>query len=225
MSTRLDPGVDPIIEADRRGAILAILRLGNKDLLVPGDPNAGAMGVPWGMPGANGTAMSPFGYPPGAAGTACPTDGVTPVGYVAGVTVPPYGMPMSGTPIGLPGPPHVPLGVPAGLQRHSIRNHTSVHIPEPTRHVGIHVRQEPGFHYPKPANRVHIVEQQMPPHVWYHQPGNVRHQVIVPAGDPGCATYCPNSSGAQAAPSAVNAGASGANGAGAPAAGAGPESY
>jgi hypothetical protein len=35
-STRLDPGVDPIIEADRRGAILAIIRLGNKDLQLPG---------------------------------------------------------------------------------------------------------------------------------------------------------------------------------------------
>ena len=32
VSTRLDPGVDPIAEADRRGAILAILRVGNLDL-------------------------------------------------------------------------------------------------------------------------------------------------------------------------------------------------
>ena len=36
VSTRLDPGVDPIVEADRRGAILAIVRLGNKDLQAPG---------------------------------------------------------------------------------------------------------------------------------------------------------------------------------------------
>ena len=36
VSTRLDPGVDPIVEADRRGAILAIVRVGNKDLEVPG---------------------------------------------------------------------------------------------------------------------------------------------------------------------------------------------
>ena len=35
VSTRLDPGVDPIVEADRRGAILAIVRLGNKDLQIP----------------------------------------------------------------------------------------------------------------------------------------------------------------------------------------------
>ncbi len=35
MSTRLDPGVDPIAEADRRGSILAILRIGNLDLQLP----------------------------------------------------------------------------------------------------------------------------------------------------------------------------------------------
>ncbi len=32
VSTRLDPGCDPIAEADRRGSILAIVRIGNKDL-------------------------------------------------------------------------------------------------------------------------------------------------------------------------------------------------
>jgi len=36
VSTRLDPGVDPITEADRRGVILAIVRLGNKDVELPG---------------------------------------------------------------------------------------------------------------------------------------------------------------------------------------------
>src|SRR5262245_43257120 len=36
VSTRLDPGVDPIAEADRRGSILAILRLGNKDVELAG---------------------------------------------------------------------------------------------------------------------------------------------------------------------------------------------
>src|SRR5690606_30030808 len=30
--TRLDPGIDPIVEARRRGSILAIIRVGNKDL-------------------------------------------------------------------------------------------------------------------------------------------------------------------------------------------------
>ena len=36
VSTRLEPGTDPIIEATHRGAILAVIRLGNKDLQVGG---------------------------------------------------------------------------------------------------------------------------------------------------------------------------------------------
>ncbi len=47
VSTRLDPGVDPIVEADRRGAILAIVRVGNKDLEVPGG-DAEFVGMPGG---------------------------------------------------------------------------------------------------------------------------------------------------------------------------------
>ena len=38
VSTRLDPGVDPIAEADRRGTILAIVRLGGIDLEMPQSP-------------------------------------------------------------------------------------------------------------------------------------------------------------------------------------------
>jgi len=132
VSTRLDPGVDPIVEADRRGAIMAIVRIGNKDLQIAGGPNEQQM-----MQGAAG-------YPGG---------------FVAGVTAPQYGMPMSGTPIGLPGPPHVPLGVPAGLQRHTIVNHTAVYLPEPTASVRVDVKQEPGLAYPAPVDRVRIVER------------------------------------------------------------------
>ncbi len=36
VSTRLDPGIDPIVEADRRGSILAIIRLGDKDIEMAG---------------------------------------------------------------------------------------------------------------------------------------------------------------------------------------------
>ncbi|MCA9093007.1 MAG: hypothetical protein KDA68_05945, partial [Planctomycetaceae bacterium] len=41
VSTRLDPGVDPIVEADRRGTIMLVLRVGNMDLENAG----GAAGV------------------------------------------------------------------------------------------------------------------------------------------------------------------------------------
>ena len=43
ISTRLEPGVDPILEADKRGTILAIVRLGAIDLEMPGSPVAGAV--------------------------------------------------------------------------------------------------------------------------------------------------------------------------------------
>ena len=36
VSTRLEPGVDPILEADKRGTILLIVRLGAIDLELPG---------------------------------------------------------------------------------------------------------------------------------------------------------------------------------------------
>jgi hypothetical protein len=38
VSTRLEPGVDPIAEADRRGTILAIVRMGGIDLELPESP-------------------------------------------------------------------------------------------------------------------------------------------------------------------------------------------
>ena len=77
LSTRLEPGVDPIAEAMRRGSILLVLRMGNVDQEAPNTPplSAGANGPPnpmkaWGPqymgpPGA----MVPFGaVPPGMPG-------------------------------------------------------------------------------------------------------------------------------------------------------------
>ena len=137
VSTRLDPGVDPIVEADRRGAILAVFRLGNKDLQLPSPAPMGVAAAGYnGMPGPNGMPGMP-GVPVAAYG------GTVPQNYIAGVTGPQWGMTMSGTPIGLPGPPHVPLGVPAGLQRYTIVNHTKVLLPEPTQHVRVDVKEPP----------------------------------------------------------------------------------
>jgi len=86
VSTRLDPGVDPIIEADRRGAILAIVRLGSKSEL-PGF----TMSPPHGLP----TSGTPIGLP-GPPRVPLPPPGVAP---------PQYGLPADGRPIGLPRPP------------------------------------------------------------------------------------------------------------------------
>jgi len=207
VSTRLDPGVDPIVEADRRGAIMAIVRVGNKDLEVPGG-DAEFIGMPGmggplpfaptgiGLPGGGGPGCGPDcaggpggGCGPGGAcgpggcgqGVCCPgPTGAMPAGvppqFVAGVTAPNYGMPMSGTPIGLPGPPHVPLGVPAGLQKHVIANHTKFHIPSPVKKFKINVAEKPGFSYPKPVNRVHITERKHMAPVLFHQPLGDKHE-------------------------------------------------
>lgn len=164
VSTRLDPGCDPVVEADRRGSILSIIRIGNKDLESPG-----AAGVGGFADNGSGTAMpaglaAPLGMPCGG------NPAELPPAFVAGMTAPQYGMPSVGTPIGLPGPAHIPLGVPAGLQRHSITNHTKMHIPPPSRSVGLHVQESPGLSYPKPARHAYVLERHDVPHLHLKQP-------------------------------------------------------
>jgi hypothetical protein len=187
VSTRLDPGCDPVVEADRRGSILAIIRIGNKDLqsrladagdgssvplaagVGPGGMYGGA-----GMPGAGGACGvgAPLGMPCGGDPSQLPP------AFIAGMTAPEYGMPYVGTPIGLPGPAHVPLGIPAGLQRHSITNHTKMHIPPPSRSVGLHVQESPGLSYPKPARHAYIAERHDVPHVKLRQPPEDRLRFV-----------------------------------------------
>jgi hypothetical protein len=185
VSTRLDPGVDPITEADRRGSILAVVRLGNKDVELAGGDDGGLgggmMGAPCPYPGGA--------YPLGASGLV--------PNHVAGITAPQYGMTYTGTPIGLPGPPHIPHGGPAGLQRHVMTNHTHMHIPGPTEKMKIHVRQQPGFSYPKPPSRAFIREQSIHPSLPFEQPKWDMHERI-PGGTPypygygaDAAGYCP----------------------------------
>jgi hypothetical protein len=110
VSSRLEPGVDPILEAKRRGSILAIVRLGNIDLEAPNTPamdappqGNGGHGPYHGMPG-----MPPVG-PPGMPGASA----MVPPG--------PGGMPGSMPPVptmpatqGVPSAPTVPLPLPAG---------------------------------------------------------------------------------------------------------------
>ncbi len=185
VSTRLDPGLDPIIEADRRGAILAVIRIGNKDMEIPGEQeeilgdgiiHAGAVspagfaapmvegqvGGPVGMGCPDGDCMG------GMSGMGAVRGGYGPGGLPPGLAgAGQYGMPITGTPIGLPGPPHVPLGVPAGLQKHVVRNWTKQHIPDPVSKLKINVRQRPGLSYPQPPNRAWITEDTVHPSVHY----------------------------------------------------------
>ena len=171
VSTRLDPGVDPVVEADRRGSILAIIRIGNKDLQSSsaggdGMANAGDSGA------MLASHMMPLGMPSGG------NPGMVPPAFVAGATAPQYGMPITATPIGLPGPAHIPLGIPAGLQKHSITNHTRTHLPPPSRSVKLHVQQQPGLSYPKPATKGYITERTDIPKLHFKQPHGDQIQMV-----------------------------------------------
>jgi len=194
VSTRLDPGMDPISEADRRGSILAIVRIGSKDLQQASDMDESGMVVPASYEttgGAEPQAMPiPMagGMPPqrrdgnvnpaqycGDGYGGGPGMGNMPMGMPTAEFAPPsvppnmiagggqYGMPITGTPIGLPGPPHVPLGGPAGLQKHIMKNRTKVLIPPPTQKVNVSVKQRPGLNYPAPVNKVYIDETHREP--------------------------------------------------------------
>src|SRR3954471_9489320 len=68
VSTRLEPGVDPILEADKRGTILLIVRLGAIDLEMPGGVNgSGAVVTPGpGMPSGPVYGPGSVGLPPGS---------------------------------------------------------------------------------------------------------------------------------------------------------------
>ncbi|MBX7102581.1 MAG: hypothetical protein K1X57_00765 [Gemmataceae bacterium] len=68
VSSRLEPGVDPVAEAMRRGSVLAIFRLGNIDLEAPNTPGIDTPpGGPMGGPGRPGMMPPGGGIPPGGA--------------------------------------------------------------------------------------------------------------------------------------------------------------
>ena len=96
LSTRLDPGVDPIQEACRRGSILLVIRMGNIDLELSNSP---AMDAP--------SPYTPRAVPPHQ-------EGMGPGGPRPGPMVP-YGMIAPG---GRPAAPNaVPYGAGAGVPR------------------------------------------------------------------------------------------------------------
>jgi hypothetical protein len=233
VSTRLDPGVDPIAEADRRGSILAIVRIGSKDLqlgsgtpgqsgtivpanheepvtdswraalrqqpqginqvadeqpadiqtdnndMAPGEYRTGGPGFDSGAPCMNGgsygngapcrnAGTNGNGYGNGSMGSmpmGMPTSGFAPQPVPPNMLAggPQWGMPITGTPIGLPGPPHVPLGIPAGLQKHVIKNRTKVVIPPAVTKMEMSVKERPGHNYPRPVDHVHVDEAQREP--------------------------------------------------------------
>lgn len=191
VSTRLDPGIDPIVEADRRGSILAVVRVGNKDIELGGNTfntvrNAAPV-APGGVRSAAAQQVVPGQFQPtvgfrqaGYPGMAAPVanmPGVQPY-PVVGVNMPTWGYPSVGTPIGLPGPPHIPLGHAAGLHTHIMKNHTRQYIPQPVGKFKIDVKQQPGYTYPRPVSHMKIYEQNIHLPQWYKQPFHNKHQAV-----------------------------------------------
>jgi hypothetical protein len=112
ISTRLEPGVDPILEAQRRGTILAVIRIGNIDLETANTPPM------YGPPGAGSPFQGmPLMMPPGA--------------------VPPGMMPPGAMPSGQPLP--MPGGAPPNAGRSSVTTPAAppaVRIPEAPKPAG-----------------------------------------------------------------------------------------
>ncbi|GAB4148419.1 MAG: hypothetical protein Tsb009_22180 [Planctomycetaceae bacterium] len=179
VSTRLDPGVDPVAAADRRGTILVVLRIGNKKLettgkggmgpdgaMLPGGVNQVSYRVLDGMQGQHAPPM-PIG-PAGGGFRGIPNPmivggmgrpGMPAMNPVAGMGgIPSWGMPMTATPIGLPGPAHLPLGGPAGLRSHTIVNNTKVDLGKPVDRMLIEVEHRPGYRLPKPVKHIRYTE-------------------------------------------------------------------
>jgi hypothetical protein len=117
VSTRLEPGVDPILEADKRGTILLIVRLGAIDLEMPSGPVVGGgVGSPIVGAPVNGPVLgTPVNGPVLGTPVSGPVLGApAPAPMVAPVTeVPPGSLPPGVTP-----PPPVPASsVPLDLNR------------------------------------------------------------------------------------------------------------
>ncbi|MCR5358662.1 MAG: hypothetical protein K6E55_02115 [Thermoguttaceae bacterium] len=88
VNTQLPAGTDPVVEAQNRGSILAVVQIGNKDL---------SRGL----------------YPAGGFDQGLGGDGVPQI-PISGVNVPNFGTPNSVTPYGVPGPPVLPAA-PEGV--------------------------------------------------------------------------------------------------------------
>jgi hypothetical protein len=97
VSTRLEPGIDPILEADKRGTILVIVRLGAIDLEMPG--GGSVLGGAATSPAGGATVGGP------AAGTLSPAPGV--------MELPPGSLPPGVTPTTPPAAGTVVLDPPA----------------------------------------------------------------------------------------------------------------
>lgn len=179
VSTRLDPGVDPVAEADRRGTIMAVLRIGNMNLETAptqGPMPGGVTPAGYVADGDKGEHVAPEpievntgrgpGIPPAMVMGTFQGPGRPAYNPIAGRGgVPSYGMPYTSSPIGMDGPPTLPMGGPASLRSYTIRNRTKMNIPKPTEHVLVDIERKPGYSLPKTASHIKITERHPLPDV------------------------------------------------------------
>ena len=114
VSTRLEPGVDPVLEADKRGTILMIVRLGGINLEMDGPATMPADAAPMTAPGAPGAGvinMPPGTLPPGMVAPMIPPS--VPVDAPVTPVVPPAPVPAPAAPA--PGSPEIPPPTPPGV--------------------------------------------------------------------------------------------------------------
>jgi hypothetical protein len=149
VSSRLEPGVDPICEAQRRGCILLVVRLGNIDLEAPNTPAMDAPNPfcpPPGQHAAGGPAMMGPGLP--APGPMAPYGAAAPRQPMPGMSLP--AVPTANPPSGpaMPAAPGAPVGqLPAPLQQTSVRSQPQARSPMPAELAG------PGMTLPLGSSR------------------------------------------------------------------------
>lgn len=179
VSTRLPAGADPVDVAERRGTIMAVLRIGNMDLEMPGQPGGitgtyvdqnGQIQQTAYIDGEQGQHVPPVPTAWDVGATGIPDEmmmggptypGGAPWDPIAGATAPKWGMPHMhvGNPIGLPGPVSLPYGGPASLKSHTMRNLTDTYITEPVEDMLIDVKHEPGIRMPRPVRHIEYTEK------------------------------------------------------------------
>ena len=125
VSTRLEPGVDPILEADKRGTILLIVRLGAIDLEMPAGPTGAVVGAPVVAPAAAApahgvvaapvTEVPPGNLPPGVTPAPAPAESV-PVDNAPAPAAAVPAAPKPGAAPAVPAPP-APNPAPANSPR------------------------------------------------------------------------------------------------------------
>jgi len=113
VNTQLQPGVDPILEASRRGSILAVVRMGNKDLGTRHQQEIRQQAAHAQQMSSMGGWMPPVGSPQmGGMGI--------PQVPISGVNIPRHGVPMTRTTTGVPGPPQLPQDMHYGPNRSAV---------------------------------------------------------------------------------------------------------